>query len=57
MSKENKSIPVGYRLTKTLVDKITEFQELKSKELGLKLTKNQAVEMLLNDGLKVNGIE
>ena len=56
MSNENKSIPVNYRFTKDLINKIEKFQEQKSKELGLKLSKNQSVEMLLSEALTLNNI-
>ena len=55
--KENKVVAVGYRLTRDLVSKIEKFREVKSQELGLKLSKNQAVEMLLNDALNSNDIK
>jgi hypothetical protein len=57
MLENSKPIPVNFRFTQDLITKIENFQKTKSEELGLKISKNQAVELLLADGLKVNGIK
>jgi hypothetical protein len=49
-----KPVTVSFKTTQEMVDNIEIFQEQKSKELGVLITKNQAIELLIVEGLNAN---
>ena len=57
MSDNKEPISITFRTIKDTKEKIKRYHEMKAKELGIKLNINQSIELLIADGLKVNGIE
>ena len=50
----NKSVHIGFKTTQEISERIENFHKQKSKDLGVKISKNQAIEFLIVLGLNIN---